>query len=53
MNTSKKFNITTLIFILILIVGVIGFAVYINNSFTDDNNKQTNVESVPFSSVVS
>jgi uncharacterized membrane protein YuzA (DUF378 family) len=53
MGTSKKLNITTLIFIIILIAGVIGFSVYINNSFTDNTNKHTHVQSIPFSTVVS
>lgn len=53
MSTSKKLHITTLIFILILIAGVIGFAVYINNSFTDTDNQHTHVQSTPFSTVVS
>lgn len=53
MSTTKKLNITTLIFILILIVGVIGFAIYINNSFSDNSVKHTQIDTVPFSTVVS
>ncbi len=37
MISIKKLNKTTLLFILIFLLGLIGFGIYINNSFNQDN----------------
>ncbi|MEQ3655457.1 MAG: hypothetical protein ABNH00_06305 [Dokdonia sp.] len=51
MSSTKKLNITTILFIVILLLGVIGFAVYINNSFSENTQQHTHVETVPFATV--
>ena len=38
MNSIKKLNKTTILFILIFILGLVVIGVYINNSFNEDGN---------------
>nr|AOE09042.1 hypothetical protein [uncultured bacterium] len=46
MNTSKLFHKNTLLFLIIFIIGIIGFAIYINATFEEENPNHT---STPFS----
>lgn len=41
MRTTPRLNISTLIFILIFLAGIIGIGMYINKSFTVNDAPQT------------
>jgi hypothetical protein len=46
MGAIKKLNRTTLLFILIFLLGLISFVIYINSSFINSNVQQTTATAI-------
>jgi len=47
MAFSKRLNKTTILFLLIFLLGLISFAIYINSSFSENDSHHTTILSTP------
>ena len=52
MASIKKLNKTTLLFILIFLLGLVGFVLYINSSFSNGDAPQTTSTAIEVAQIV-